>query len=173
MKFRTSIRRAIFILFLSSFITYHFPSVSFPVFGQSVTPNQATSSPQVRNRLQLLKNPQVAENHFQRLNKRISALINRFNKINIRIKSRINKLQADKNVIYELNSRLDLISGKIADLESSQKEIGDSWKVLLENKDSQDYQTLKNRLKEVINSAKALIQEEKLLLNELKKYKSN
>ena len=155
--------------FLFCLISLIFP---FQVFGQSISQNQATVSPIVRNRLQLLNNPEAADNHFRQISRRITALINRFNKINSRIKTRIGKLQESKTVVNRLNSQLDVISGKLANLENKQKEIEDSWRVVLENKSSQDYQTLKNKLKEVVNSLKALIDEEKSLLKELKKFKS-
>jgi len=146
-------------------------SVRLHVSAQ-LTKEDSTSSPQVRNTLQLLDSSRDPDKHFQKMNKRIKALINRLNKINTRIKSRINKLKENKTILNLLNSQLDGISARLADLDKQQSEIEDSWKALLLSKDSQDYQTLKKNLKQVVDSIKTLINDEEGLIKELKKYRS-
>lgn len=157
------------ILIFIFFVLLIFPS---EVKSQTVSQPQASSSPQLRNKLQLLGNTKLADPHFRRFDRRFKVLLTRIRKINGRIDSRMDKIVASAAVLKRFNSQADKINTSLAAAEKKHTDLLVLWDNILESKDSQNFKNLKNEMAANLKSVESLISEEKVLIKELKKYKS-
>lgn len=141
------------------------------ILGQ--TPSQiATVSPQLRNRLQLLNNPKVAQNHFRRFERRLKALMLRQKKINTRIESRLGKISASQNIIDRIKRELILINTNINAVEKELASLIESWNNLVKNNDNTKFPAFKKRMSSLFSMIDSVITDQKNILKEIKKYKA-
>src|SRR3989344_1022617 len=160
---------------IKKFLLLFLFSILFPlqVRAQTLAPSSVASvSPQIRNRLQLLLNPDAADSHFQRLHRRLKALFSRLAKINNRIEKRISKITASSNITNRLNSQNKSIKVDLDNINKELLKVENSWKIIKENKNSEGYETLKKQITNLLNSSESVVINQKTLVKELKKYKS-
>lgn len=156
-------------------------AIIFPVavHAQSSTPNlsppvspQASSSPVLRNRLQLLKSPLTADNKYRQLDKRFTGFLNRLKNINLRFEKRLAKLIVNKTTLDKLKNSLDGLNTEIGAHEKEKGFLLEDWTKLINSNSSDQYPAFKKRITAFFASLDSLLADEKSLLKEIKKYKS-
>ena len=161
-----------FKIFLSVILIILFSSVfASGAFAQNTNPLEATSSPQPRNRLQLLgkNSPQVRI--YRRLELRLSALLKRMEKINQRIKSRLAKLDIRTTDLNRLNISLENINKKLVKIEEDSENLKSAWSIYENSSEIAQFNQFKREALSLFDSFEDLIESQKELVAGLKSYK--
>src|SRR3990170_6532943 len=146
--------------------------IPFNILAQTPSDSIATVSPQVRNRLQLLTNPEILDNIFQRFYRHLQGLVNRLKIINMRIEKRLAKLDVTKTVSDRLKSQFSKITVSLDKISQELTDIEAGWKSIKETKSRDEFQSLRKRLTNLIALIEGVLTDQKNLIKEIKKYKA-
>ena len=133
---------------------------------------EASLSSQSRNRLQLLSSPEKANLHFNRLSNRLSGILTRVKNIHTRIEARFGKIVATQTVKDRIRRDINRVESNIISLESEIDKLESSWNILIKNNSSTDFPGFKKSVSGIFDLLDAVITDQKNILKELKKYKS-